>query len=188
MTPKKARYAKPKPPLAINSSSIDPTTLHGSRRPRGIIRLAAGTGPNAGLLFALGADSRIHTYSLPSLEPQKTSFFHENMQTNSFYVGLALSPCGRWLASGGTGTRGSTFLFDVTNAARPWSAAVERDGVELRGQHGEIGGIDWAGEMLASCADDGTVRVWRPDIEIYRSCEERPEESRWDWSWSARKV
>lgn len=184
-TNKKLKSVKPKAPL-IFSSPIDPTTLHGSRRPRGIIGLAAGTGPTAGLIFALGADSRIHNYTLPSLEAQQRRYLHENMQTNSFYVGMALSPCGRWLASGGTGTQGSTFLFDVNNAARP--SSISEKGVEIRGQHGEVGAIDWADGMLASSADDGTVRVWRPNVEIYRTCIEQPDESRWDWSWAVGEV
>jgi denticleless len=147
------------------------------------VSLAKGAGPTAGVIFALGADSRIHTYALPSLIPQKMAYTHNNMQSNSFYVGLALSPCGHWLASGGTGKQGSTFLFDVSDAARP-SPITTQTGVELRAQLGEVGGVDWASNTLATCADDGTVRVWRPDIEIYRNCENQPEEMRWDWSWA----
>jgi denticleless len=180
---RRADLGKPKPPTELYSSVIDPTTLHGSPRPRGIVSLARGTGPTAGLVFALGTDCRVHTYTLPDLTPQKTGYVHNNMQSNSFYVGLALSPCGRWLASGGTGKQGSTFLFDVSNAARSSSAIVQR-GVELKAQLGEIGAVDWASDTLATCADDGTVRVWRPDIETYRECQEQPEEKKWDWSWA----
>lgn len=56
--------------------------------------------------------------------------------------------------------------------------------VELRGQTGEVGAVDWADGSLASCADDGTVRVWRPDIEVARRCEEDPESAKWDWMWA----
>ncbi|KAF8219659.1 cell division cycle protein cdt2 [Tricholoma matsutake] len=181
--PTSTKKTKAKPPSEIYSSTIDPTILHGSPRPRGIVSLAKGTGPTTGLVFALGADSRVHTYALPSLTPQKTEYTHSNMQTNSFYIALALSPCGRWLASGGTGKQGSTFLFDVSNAARPSSTAVQT-AVELRAQLGEVGAVDWASNTLATCADDGTVRVWRQDIETYRTCQEQPDEKRWDWSWA----
>ncbi|GLB33547.1 putative WD domain, G-beta repeat containing protein [Lyophyllum shimeji] len=184
---RKSKSTKPQPPANLYSSPIDPTTLNGSHRPRGIVRLCAGTGPTAGLVFGLGADCRIHTYSVPNLEALPTGYSHDKMQKNSFYVGLSLSPCGRWLAAGsggsGTDTHGSAFLFDVDNASRPWMP--RRDGVQLQSQQGEVGAIDWAEGMLATCADDGTVRVWRPDIETYRTCVERPEESRWDWSWAA---
>lgn len=166
----------------LYSSPADPTVLQGSRRPRGIINLASGTGPSAGVIFAIGADSRVHTYDVRTLTPQRNSFQHENLQTNSFYVGLSVSPCGRWLASGGSGSKGNSFLFDVENTSRPFSL-VEK-GVELMGQTGEVGAVDWGHNMLATCADNGTVRIWRPDVATYRRCQEQPEESNWDWSWT----
>ncbi|KAG6841322.1 hypothetical protein C0991_012321 [Blastosporella zonata] len=180
------RSVKSKPPTNLDSSSVDPTALHGSRRSRGIVKLTAGTGPTAGLVFGLGADSRIHVYDLPSLNPLTAGYSHEKMQTNSFYVGLALSPCGRWLAAGGgvsgSDTQGSAFLFNVGNAAHPGSA-VNKDGIQLKCQQGEVGAVDWAEDALASCADDGTVRMWRPDVGTYRECMRDPEKGRWDWSW-----
>jgi denticleless len=182
-TSKRTRVAKHKIPTCIYSSAIDPTTLRGSRRPRGIISLTSGSGPTAGLLFGLGADSRIHTYAFPSLSPQPSEFADQSLQASSFYVGIAVSPCGKWLASGSAGKEGKGFLFDVSNAYRP-SHAREGAGVGFKGQVGEVGAVDWAQGMLATCADDGTVRVWRPDVEVYNHCVEKPEESKWDWSWS----
>ncbi|KAG6903357.1 hypothetical protein C0995_013110 [Termitomyces sp. Mi166 len=180
---------KPKPPENLYSSGNDPTTLHGSRRPRGIVRLTPGTGLSSGLVFGLGADSRVHVYDALSLNPLPVGYSHRNMQTNSFYVGLTLSPCGRWLATGsgagGNSTQGSAFLFDVGNATRQTNPAYLQEAVQLKSQQGEVGAVDWAENMLASCADDGTVRVWRPDVEIYRECITNPENSRWDWSWNS---
>lgn len=99
------------------------------------------------------------------------------MATNSFYVRTAVSPCGRWLASGGAG--GSAFLFDIGAGGSELGCM---EGVELRGQEGEVGTVDWADGAVATCADDGTVRVWRPDIERFRLCAENPDEAKWDWS------
>lgn len=76
------------------------------------------------------------------------------------------------------------FLYDVSNAARPMGPHAAAVGVELRGQAGEVGAVDWADGMLASCADDGTVRVWRPDIDAYRRCLQDVDEAKWDWAWS----
>nr|ANC28038.1 WD-repeat protein [Polyporus umbellatus] len=196
---KTAVAARPKP---LFTSSCDPTTYGGTRRARGITALAAGSGPSAGHLYALGTDSRVHTYAVPSLEPLSGYYSaelgapdpyahtHVNMQTNSFYVRLAASPCGRWLASGNA-SDGKAYLFDICNAA---SAARARDatawrsgwegGVELRGQTGEVGAMDWADGMLATCADDGTVRIWRPDVDVSRQCFENPEEMKWKWAWA----
>ncbi|KAJ6599326.1 WD40-repeat-containing domain protein [Mycena vulgaris] len=177
----KSKSAKVKEPPCLFSSPVDPTAWQASSRPRGIISLVDGTGPTAGLIFALGADSRIHTYARDSLAAFGNSYTHENLQTN-FYIKLAASPCGRWLATGGTGVSGSSFMFDVSNATR---ASGGSTAVELKGHSGDAGGVDWASEMLSTCWDDGMVRVWRPDVETYRACVEKPEEQRWDWCWAS---
>lgn len=169
---------KGKQPVVI-SSELDPTDLHNSRRPRGLLSLAAGKGPTAGLIFALGADSRIHTYSLPTLQPYTNASFSVDVKSTSFYVTLSVSPCGRWLASGGT--EGTASLFDI--AKSPFSPP--ETAVKLKGQDGEVGAVDWSADSLATCADDGTVRVWRQDLDVYRRCLEDPKESRWSWSWSS---
>ncbi|GJE84910.1 WD40 repeat-like protein [Phanerochaete sordida] len=183
-------------------SSADPTTYGDTRRARGISSLAPGAGPSRGLLFALANDSRVHTYDRGSLEPlsghtrepasDAWAYGHEGMRTNSFYVRAAVSPCGRWLANGGA-EKGSVFLFDVACSERERMRAVRTGdpgvsarmkGVELRGQKGEVGAVDWAQDMLATCADDGTVRIWRPDLDVSRRCESEPEEMKWNWSWA----
>lgn len=106
------------------------------------------------------------------------------MQASSFYVGLSLSPCGNWLACGASSPKSSSFLFEVGGAGRPRGHVEFGRAVELPGQKGEVGSVDWAEGCLATCADDGTIRVWRPDIEAYRHCQEEPEEAQWDWYWS----
>lgn len=168
------------------SSPDDATTMNGSCRSRGITSLCAGSGPTSGLLFALGADSWLYTYSSPSLIPLERET-HQNLRT-SFYIRLARSSCGRWLASGCSGKTGSSFLFDVSNAARLSASSYSRKSlvtaVELRGQTGEVGALDWAHETLATCADDGTVRVWRPNYDIHQKCSSDPDAERWNWSWS----
>lgn len=184
--PKPAKRSKRTKALEICEphlmSPTDPTVSHGARRPRGIASVVPGHGPTAGLIFALGLDSRIHTYSAHTLEPTPFSYSHPRMQTNNFYLGLDLSPCGRWLASGSTGGQGRAFLYDVANAGRLTSASVH--GVELKGQAGDVGAVSWAQDTLATCADDGSVRVWRPNAERYRECLADPKDAAWRWSWS----
>ncbi|KAJ7873264.1 WD40-repeat-containing domain protein, partial [Mycena olivaceomarginata] len=177
----RTKSSKPKEPACLLSSPSDPTLSQGSPRPRGIISLVHGSGPSTGLLFALSADSRIHTYGRDSLAAFGNTYTHANLQTN-FYVKLAASPCGRWLASGGAGVSGSSFMFDISNATR---GATEQAGVELKGHSGDAGAVDWATDMLSTCWDDGMVRVWRPDTETHRACIENPEEKRWDWCWAS---
>ncbi|KAI0688551.1 WD40-repeat-containing domain protein [Cytidiella melzeri] len=182
----------------VEMSSEDPTLSRGTRRARGITSMTSGTGITAGLLFALSSDSRIHTYDATTLEPlsgwttdtntDAWSYGYENMRTNSFYVRLAMSPCGQWLASGGA-RDGRAYVFDVSSSDR---ARVQPSlygdmrgrGIELSGQKGEVGAVDWAPGQLATCADDGTVRIWRPDLETCRKCEAEPDEMAWSWSWA----
>ena len=183
------RTKKPAPMTPSCTSPTDPTVFHGARRPRGLMSLCAGSGPSAGLLFALGADNRIHAYDSSTLIPVD-SFTHPNL-LSSFYVHLASSPCGRWLASGCTSKNGSVFLYDISNAGRLIASPRTKKctesltaAVELRGQTGEIGAVDWANDTIASCADDRTVRVWRPDLDVYQGCISQPEENAWEWEWS----
>lgn len=177
------KRTKKSPPMApACTSPTDPTMLHGARRARGLMALCAGSGPTSSLLFALGADNYIHAYDSSSLTHVE-SITHPNM-LSSFYVRLATSPCGRWLASGCTAKNGSLFLYDVSNVGRLSSAVPPTTAVELRGQTGEVGAVDWATDMIASCADDRTVRVWRPDLDAYQDCIAHPEERAWEWSWS----
>jgi denticleless len=174
-------------------SELDPTTQHGSLRPRGLTSLTAGHGPTAGLLFALGADARVHAYHASTLNPlpPASALTHEGLQGTSFYVRSALSPCGSWLATGCAGPSGSAFLFDVSGvasaAARGLTAADVRsrvEGVRICAQKGEVGAVDWGHDGIATCADDGTVRMWRPDMASHRRCEAEPEEATWDWAWA----
>jgi denticleless len=169
--------------MPFRLSSFDPTTDEGTHRARGILSLVQGTGATSGLLFALGANSRIHTYSASTLTPLPASYTHEKLRVNaSFYLSMAISPCGKWLANGNGGKDGSCFLFDVADAGRPFVQPEE--GIQIKGQLGEVAAVDWANDMLATCADDGTVRVWRPEVDTYRRCLEAPDEERWNWSWS----
>jgi hypothetical protein len=79
---------------------------------------------------------------------------------HSFYVKVAFSPDGTHLASGSCDKR-----------VYVWQTDRPQDGpYALEGHAGEVTGVDWAsGDFgrLASCADDGSLRVWsvkRPDV------------------------
>ncbi|EMD41110.1 hypothetical protein CERSUDRAFT_80754 [Gelatoporia subvermispora B] len=175
------------------TSPSDPTTLSGARRARGITALTAGHGPSSGLLFARSADARVFTYAASTLAPLPGLAGPRDAvpeppppaQSTSFYVRLATSPCGRWLASGSA--HGRAYLFDVSTAGSVAARGAEgcvAAGIEVRGQNGELSALDWAEGALATCADDGTVRVWRPNVEAHRRCVEDSQEERWNWSWA----
>ncbi|KAF8505540.1 WD40-repeat-containing domain protein [Russula emetica] len=161
-------------------SAFDPTTVEGGRRARGLASIVSGTGPTYGLLFGLGVDSRVHTYAVSTLLP-----LIPNMNTNSFWVRLAISPDGRSIVSGSsaTGKEASAFLYDVSQTAMAAPSILpDTAGVELHGQKGEVGGVDWAQDMLATCTDDGTVRVWRFDPETRQRCDLEPD-AQLAWAW-----
>jgi denticleless len=174
----------------IHMSPMDPTVecdSSSSRRPRGITSISVGTGPTEGLLFALANDSNIHTFSADTLTPISSSrFSHETMRTNSFYIKSAISPCGKWMITGSSDRK--AFLYDVSNASRnfeisPWEG--KGGVVELEGSRSEVGAVDWGHDIFAACYDR-VVRVWRPDIETHRLCEDDPEEQKWNWNWAKR--
>ncbi|KAF9652109.1 WD40 repeat-like protein [Thelephora ganbajun] len=171
----------------IQMSPLDPTIefdSSSSRRARGVTSLSVGTGPTEGLLFALANDSSIHTFSTDTLTPLSSTFSHETMRTNSFYVKSAISPCGKWIVTGSSDRK--AFLYDVSNASRNFEISSwegKCSVVELGGNRSEVGAVDWGHDIFATCCDRA-VKVWRPDIEIRRSCERDPQEQKWNWSWA----
>jgi denticleless len=87
----------------------------------------------------------IHSYTLPLSVHSDASMCnqlsHPGLFVNSFYVKLAISPCGSWLASGSSG--GGIYLWDV--ASRP---SHQRKAVELKSAGQEVSAVDWAGDMV----------------------------------------
>ncbi|KAF8592522.1 WD40 repeat-like protein [Ramaria rubella] len=164
-------------PVMMFKSCNDPTLASGSRG-RGISSLALGRNHSSGLVWGMAADSCIHTYTLPLSAPtSQEKLTHPGLLVNSFYVKLAASPCGSWLASGSSG--GGVYLWDVANRSTRPEAAVE-----LKPMGREIGAVDWTRDSLATCCDDGTVRIWRPDATVSAICRRDAEGAKWEWAWT----
>jgi len=157
--------------------SYDDPTMVGSKRARGVSSLALGSE----FIFGLGCDSRIHTYPIYLSTPFPRNEHHFKsacgMNTNSFYSRLSSSSDGRFGAVGSID--GSVFLFDLASQ-RPQSKCS----VRLHGHDKEIGGLDWGNECLVTCSDDRTIRIWRYNEEVYKSCLEDPLGHGWHWKWS----
>lgn len=171
----------PSTPAAV---SEDPTIRGQSHRPRGIISLSQGYGPSAGVLFALTGDNNIYTYSAPFVSPLETVYTHSKLRSDCFYLSIEASPCGRWLASSGRGQTGNAFIFDVRSAGRAFPRSSADESVHLQGHFGQAGSLAWdESGGLASCADDGTVRMWRRDEVLRARCEEDPEAAKWNYKW-----
>lgn len=66
---------------------------------------------------------------------------HPGLFVSSFYVKLAVSPCGSWLASGSSG--GGIYLWDVASRSSP-----QRQAVELKSAGREVSAVDWANDIV----------------------------------------
>ncbi|GJJ07363.1 hypothetical protein Clacol_001565 [Clathrus columnatus] len=169
------RYVKDCWTVTDLGGNLDDPTLASGLRSRGVSGLALGSNLSAGYIWSIAADSR---YTLPLKAPysyQPKAFSHPNLTVKSFYVKLAASPCGRWLACGSSS--GGTYIWDVNDRS-------SSSPIELISSTKEVGSLDWAFDTLATCCDDGTVRIWRPNLDIASQCRANPEEEKWNWFWS----
>ncbi len=164
------------------SSCYDPSSVSERKRSRGIVSISQGSGPTSSVLFTLGMNSSIHTYSRADLRPIGIPHKHPSMLTNSFGAGLALSPCGRWIACSSVSVEPTLYLFDVENVTRTWE--VNDQGVELRGAFGRMGKLDWVLMELAVNNDAGSVSLWRPSAHVYWHCQDQPCIASTTWAWS----
>lgn len=120
------------------------------------------------------------------------SFSTSSLVSSSFYVRLALSPCGRFLAAGSSGYAGETSIFDVSPpSARSLFEETRAANVVLRGHTAEVGGIDWAQGTLATCGDDNLIRMWRPNADVAKAAsadKQAPERWHYSGAWQPKLV
>lgn len=174
--------------LPVEVSPIDPTIV-GTQRSRGVSHLVFNSRTN--MIYALAANGRIHAHN-PCLEAfagngLDTTYGYGGLSgtKNSFFVRMALSPCGRWLASGSSGCDAHIYALDGRPALPFVQGAVQyRRGVILRKHADEVHGIDWGVNTLAMAADDQLVSIWRHDPEAREKCREDPEAQTWNWHWA----
>ncbi|KZW03910.1 WD40 repeat-like protein [Exidia glandulosa HHB12029] len=162
--------------LPCEETTLDPTVAPGSR-PRGISNLLWNE--RAAAILGLSVNGRIYGY--PTFFPSQPSFRPLTLGgpgsgKSSFFVRMAQSPCGRWVAAGST--LGVVHAYDIASGG----------GVVLQKHKDEVHGIDWASDGLALASDDMTVSVWRHDPEVAQTCREDPETMAWKWHWARREV
>ncbi|KAG8905783.1 hypothetical protein FRB99_008262 [Tulasnella sp. 403] len=149
-------------------------SLVSPKRARGICSMALD--PSGSTIYAVAADSRIHQYSALTLQPPTSHVKNltphlpeplsdPHLKVSSFYVRVAVSPCGQWLACGSSGGQVLVWSLGADFGSR---TVILNPGGDNAGR--ETGAVDWASDgVLSSCSDDRTVRVWRPDVVTARS-------------------
>ncbi|ORY94447.1 WD40-repeat-containing domain protein [Syncephalastrum racemosum] len=106
-------------------------------------------------LFALSLDRSIYMYQLSHLRSQPLHRFQDPTYHNAYFCKLTVSPDDMFVAA--ASDNGSIYTWDVL---RPHLPATR-----LQGHKAFVTGIAWspsAEQQVASCSDDGTVRVWKP--------------------------
>ena len=88
---------------------------------------------------------------------------------NSFYLRTHFSPCGRYIVAGSQDRR--AYVWELPSRPASRFAGIERGSyttpsLVLCGHEGEVSDVAWGGGVggighrIATCADDGTVRLW----------------------------
>lgn len=84
------------------------------------------------------------------------TFSASSLLSSSFYVRMAISPCGRYLSCGNSGNGYGTHIFDVSApSARRVYGETKRASAILRGHTHEVGGIDWANDAVSRTINPG---------------------------------
>ena len=74
------------------------------------------------------------------------------MCSSSFYIRLAISPDGRYIAAGSSSNGWQTSIWDTqAQSARVVYGETKTASVALKGHDHEVGGIDWGDRVVSSC-------------------------------------
>lgn len=145
------RGSAPKPGAASSTPLCTLLPSRGSERHHGITSLAIdGTG---GRLLASSTDGKIYCYDTVRPERGEVARFGGH-HVHTFYVKARFSQDGRFILSGSSD--GNVYIWQVDHPDLP--------PIYLPGHRAEVTGVDWSPTDLcqvASCSDDGDVRVWR---------------------------
>ncbi|HEY7158727.1 MAG TPA: WD40 repeat domain-containing protein [Gemmataceae bacterium] len=110
---------------------------------------------SAVFFLAVLSGGSVSAPALPAGRPKEIASF----QAHRFHVqGLAFSPDGKTLASGGRD--GKVKLWDVATGKN--TAEFQAHSRDARGARGMVAGVAFSpnGKTLATCGDDRTVRLW----------------------------
>ncbi|CAG8491104.1 5556_t:CDS:2 [Ambispora leptoticha] len=122
-----------------------------AKRPHGISCLTLDHSGRR--LYANSTDNYIYVYNAADLGMPITRFHHSTYRCSSFYIRMELSPDDRYLISGSS-----------DRGIHIWETdAPERPPIVLQGHKHEVTSVAWCRsdfDIIASCSDDLTLRVW----------------------------
>nr|XP_031859866.1 uncharacterized protein CI109_004714 [Kwoniella shandongensis]KAA5526938.1 hypothetical protein CI109_004714 [Kwoniella shandongensis] len=191
-----ARVAEPRPTATAVGYLPDPTTHSPtpSRRPRSINALCES--PTTGDLYALCGDSKIHCLrpsaaimssdndDIPNIkEATQRTFTDPNLLVSSFYIKLAISADGKYLASGSC--RGGVMTWDTTQkeGGKATRLGMGMGGVAWpEGREREVCAVDWGKDMVAGTSDDLATRVWRENPQAAKWLKADPHAAKEEWA------
>ena len=76
-------------------------------------------------------------------------FSSPSFLSSSFYIRLSISPCGRYLAAGSSGSGFKTHIWDLkTQQSSRLFSTTKTASVALDGHTAEVGGLDWANDTV----------------------------------------
>ncbi|KAJ1649636.1 hypothetical protein IWQ61_009340 [Dispira simplex] len=124
------------------------------RRPRAISALTRS--PDGAFLFAMSADHQIYMYNSYHLRQPVATFTAPSFRCASLYMKPATSHDSEFLAAGSSDHR--IYIWAIASPSTP--------PLVLQSHTQEVGAVAWSRhrlETLASCSDDGTLRLWQVD-------------------------
>ena len=93
-----------------------------------------------------------------TLRPTNVELRDYQLNTNSSYAKIALSPCHRWIAAGGA--YGSVVVINVEKFGMRSDAGRRPPPAYLAATEAEVNGLAWSTGVLVAATDDGFFRRW----------------------------
>ncbi|KAJ2161307.1 hypothetical protein GGF46_001568 [Coemansia sp. RSA 552] len=151
-----------------------------ARRSRGIASLALDA--DGSRLYAACNDSRVHVHNALAPGSPVARLAAPEFECQRFSITAAASPCGRRVAAGSS--NGDVVVWELDSFGQNSSA---RRAV-LQGHAKEAGCVAWYPgrdrTQLATCGDDGTLRLWDENPSLAESARSDPARS-CTWGFSS---
>ncbi|KAJ2902691.1 hypothetical protein GGI21_004528, partial [Coemansia aciculifera] len=169
------------PPMPVAASFLATS----SGRSRGTSSLALD--PDGTRLYSACNDNRVYVHNALSLGSPIAQLEAPEFECSSFNITTSASPCGRHLAAGSSS--GSVVVWELDTYGQNSS----RRRAVLQGHIKEAGCVAWypgaEKTQLATCGDDGTMRVWDINAELADAARVDPmRKCRWGFTSVHREV